>query len=236
MEISYYKSEIMEEEFLMQYNQESIDQDKDNSIKDSIESVGADEENQTNNQYNGNQEPFKVMTQMESIDKRAMSCWRITATIQLIVYIAICLGIKAFLYIIGAFEDKIIIIYIVEAIILAFLVLKLIVFPVIEYRQWKYMVTADQVKVNHGLFFRTSTIIPLVRIQHITVSQGPIERNKKMFKVKIFLASGEQEIVGLTEERSNQIAIYLKEKLITRLKEERQEIQGEEVCSAREEI
>ena len=95
-----------------------------------------------------------------------------------------------------------------------------LIYPEIEYRQWRYLITEDKVEIRHGIFFVETTIIPIVRIQHITISQGPIRRRFGLFGVKISLASGEHEIVGLTEEKAARVSDYLKTRLYVRLEEE----------------
>ena len=63
----------------------------------------------------------------------------------------------------------------------------------------------------------TTSIVPIVRIQHITVGQGPIYRKLGLFKVTIALASGTFEIVGLRDERAKEISETLRARLYTRL-------------------
>ena len=61
---------------------------------------------------------------------------------------------------------------------LALLVGALLVFvmPERRYRAWGYEATEDELHVQNGIWLRTRTIVPFGRVQHIDVSQGPIER------------------------------------------------------------
>lgn len=45
-----------------------------------------------------------------------------------------------------------------------------------RYRSWGYAMTEDELFIQHGLWTRTSTVVPFGRVQHIDVAQGPIER------------------------------------------------------------
>lgn len=56
------------------------------------------------------------------------------------------------------------------------LVAAVLVLPARRYQRWGYAMGADQLRVAHGYIFRTDTIVPFVRVQHIDVGQGPIER------------------------------------------------------------
>ncbi len=52
----------------------------------------------------------------------------------------------------------------------------LVFLPERRYRRWGYDMGADRLRVLRGFLFRTDTIVPFNRIQHIDVAQGPIER------------------------------------------------------------
>lgn len=45
-----------------------------------------------------------------------------------------------------------------------------------RYLSWGYRMEEDELHVGHGVWTRTRTIVPFGRVQHIDVSQGPIER------------------------------------------------------------
>ena len=72
--------------------------------------------------------------------------------------------------------------------------------------------------IHHGIFFVTNTIVPIIRIQHITVSQGPINRRLGLYDVELSLASDNFKIECLAKDIADEIAENLKNKLYTRLK------------------
>lgn len=49
-------------------------------------------------------------------------------------------------------------------------------FPARSYHAWRYRVTDDELHVANGIWLRSRTVVPFGRVQHIDVSQGPIER------------------------------------------------------------
>lgn len=51
------------------------------------------------------------------------------------------------------------------------------VLPERRYRAWSYQVTDDELHVQNGIWLKTLTIVPFGRVQHIDLSQGPIERH-----------------------------------------------------------
>jgi uncharacterized protein len=44
------------------------------------------------------------------------------------------------------------------------------------FRAWGYSVDPVELQVRQGIFTQTHTIVPLDRVQHIDISQGPLER------------------------------------------------------------
>ncbi len=45
-----------------------------------------------------------------------------------------------------------------------------------RYRRWGYRTEARAIRIASGLLIRRETVVPYVRVQHIDVSRGPIER------------------------------------------------------------
>ena len=48
--------------------------------------------------------------------------------------------------------------------------------PARHYRALGYALEGDELHAASGVWTRTETVVPLARVQHIDVSQGPIER------------------------------------------------------------
>jgi len=48
--------------------------------------------------------------------------------------------------------------------------------PQTRYNARGYQISADRLRVVRGLMFRSDTVVPFGRVQHIDVAQGPIER------------------------------------------------------------
>ena len=51
-----------------------------------------------------------------------------------------------------------------------------IVAPGREYRAWGYWMDGEDLRLRHGVWIRTEVLVPLDRVQHIDLSQGPIEK------------------------------------------------------------
>lgn len=55
-------------------------------------------------------------------------------------------------------------------------ILAIATFPSRRVARWGFKIGEGQLRVARGWLFRTDTIVPFVRVQHIDVGQGPIER------------------------------------------------------------
>ncbi|WP_374523720.1 PH domain-containing protein [Sphingopyxis sp.] len=55
-------------------------------------------------------------------------------------------------------------------------IIAIVTVPARRVARWGYKIGEGQLRVAHGWLFRTDTIVPFVRVQHIDVGQGPVER------------------------------------------------------------
>ena len=84
--------------------------------------------------------------------------------------------------------------------------------PPIEYRYFRYALDAQQIQIRHGVVWRTITIVPRSRVQHIDVAQGPIERRYGLATLSIYTAGTEYarvDLPGLPYSRAVQIRDHL---------------------------
>ncbi|KEH99302.1 PH domain-containing protein [Clostridium massiliodielmoense] len=150
------------------------------------------------------------------LNKNAKKAWRITNLIALIVVGAIAIGLRI------VFNDKLgkygFVANIVVGIIIFILIVDVLINPIIEYKQWKYIITEDRIEFVHGIYFLTTTIIPMVRIQHIDIEEGPINRLYKLAKITIHTAGGTHKIEGLPKEKAQEISEYIKDRIQVKVK------------------
>ena len=57
-----------------------------------------------------------------------------------------------------------------------FAIIAIVSFPSRRVSRWGFKIGEGQLRVARGWLFRTDTIVPFVRVQHIDVGQGPVER------------------------------------------------------------
>ncbi len=80
---------------------------------------------------------------------------------------------------------------------LALGVFVLVFLPERKWRRWGYSGSGNQLRVARGWMFRTDTIVPFRRIQHIDVGQGPLERLFGLASLTVHTAGTHNSIVTL---------------------------------------
>ncbi len=66
-----------------------------------------------------------------------------------------------------------------------------------RYRAWGYRIESDELHIGHGVLTRVFTVVPFVRVQHIDVAQGPIERVFGVSRLMLHTAGTEHSLVVL---------------------------------------
>lgn len=71
----------------------------------------------------------------------------------------------------------------------------------IEYRHWTYAVQDAGIELRRGVVMRRQQLIPFFRVQHVDVSQGPVDRWMGLRELVIHTASAatDAKLPGLTD-------------------------------------
>ena len=91
------------------------------------------------------------------------------------------------------------------AVLLFRIIVNYIIYPNIKYSRWRYEVKDDEISIRKGIFFISSIVIPIVRVQFTDTSHGPILRAFGLATVSITTAGGEQSIPGLSFEDADEL-------------------------------
>ncbi|WP_446654510.1 PH domain-containing protein [Blastomonas sp.] len=81
----------------------------------------------------------------------------------------------------------------------------LVFLPQRKWKRWGYADSDEQLRVARGWMFRTDTIVPFKRIQHIDLGEGPIERLFGLASLTVHTAGTHNSIVtlpGLARDRA----------------------------------
>ena len=161
--------------------------------------------------------------EFQRVDKKAKTKWRFSRIIALIfAVIPFAAIVLAIFYGIGADEGSEtmkIIGWIAAGIIVLVQLLSIFIYPPIEYIQWAYMIAPDRIEIKKGIFYRTHTVIPISRIQHVAVTQGVLQRPFKLSTVQIHTAGSVMEIQELSTAVAEDICSRLQKRVNVKVEE-----------------
>ena len=72
-----------------------------------------------------------------------------------------------------------------------------LVLPARRYGHWGYALGEDRLRVERGYLFYSDTVVPLGRVQHIDVDQGPIMRRYDLATLTVHTAGNHGASVSL---------------------------------------
>jgi membrane protein YdbS with pleckstrin-like domain len=85
--------------------------------------------------------------------------------------------------------------------------------PTLDYRWTRYRVDDEVVEIERGVVFRSSVTVPRPRVQHLDVSQGPIQRYYGLGVLSIYTAGTEHSVVALPG-LAHDVALALRDRLL----------------------
>ena len=91
--------------------------------------------------------------------------------------------------------------------------------PPRRYRAWGYSMDGEELQVRRGVWTRVHTLVPLDHIQHIDVSQGPLERSLGICSLVLHTAGtlhSQIVVPGLTRETAE----GMRDEIRSRIREE----------------
>ncbi len=153
----------------------------------------------------------------KALDKKGITVMRINAIITgLITLVILGIGIY-FIYPLLKETFHFVIFYIIVGIIIILVFLDIFLFPRLRYNRYSYLIDKDRIEVKKGLFFITTSIILIKRIQKVELSTGPIDRLFNLSNVTIYTAAGNVLIKFLNTDEAlktiDKINALLKQKL-----------------------
>jgi uncharacterized protein len=83
------------------------------------------------------------------------------------------------------------------------------VLPQKAWAGWSYGIHEEEIDLLRGIFQRKRTLVPMVRVQHVDMKQGPIMRRYGLASITFSTAAGSHEIPGLDAETADEIRIRI---------------------------
>ncbi|MGV8083371.1 MAG: PH domain-containing protein [Coriobacteriia bacterium] len=141
----------------------------------------------------------------ERLNKKVVSSWRISAAIWTGILSLLLIGSTVAAFSIWRAEMSPLWILSAVGVSAVFVIVFVVVVPRIRYIRWRYEVTDDEIDIFRGVIVHTRIIVPLVRVQNVNTSQGPILRAFGLASVSVATAAGAHEIPGLSVEEADKL-------------------------------
>ena len=79
--------------------------------------------------------------------------------------------------------------------------------PGLCYRGWRYRLTEQAIELRHGVLTLRRSVVPYFRVQHVDVSQGPVERALGLARLKVHTASAgsDASLPGVGLDRAEEV-------------------------------
>ncbi|MBB5356536.1 hypothetical protein HNR43_002545 [Anoxybacillus mongoliensis] len=135
------------------------------------------------------------------LSERAVSVWRIYEAIRLIIFL--------FLYVVIHFFVPTWVVWLLVFLWIVDVVLFVFFVPLWKWERWRYMIRDREIELEHGIWIRKRTLIPLRRVQHVDVKQGPLARRQKLASLYIYTAATAHEIPFLDEQEAEKLRYYI---------------------------
>jgi uncharacterized protein len=128
------------------------------------------------------------------ISEKGLKVWRLYGIMEtgLLLLVAIGAGVLAYI-----FEGPWWIYAVASVVVIIFAYFFIYLFPKVRWIRWRYEVRESEIELQHGIFIVKRTLIPMVRVQHVDTSQGPILRKYNLAEITISTAATNHTIPAL---------------------------------------
>lgn len=130
---------------------------------------------------------------LQPLERGYLRVLRIRSALGWLIALAVAMAVEVFLYWQGDISPGLVAgpVVVLGAISTVFFVPR-------RWRRWGYAFTDRELHVAYGWFTRVYTVVPVSRVQHIDVSQGPIERSANVATLILHTAGTENSLVALS--------------------------------------
>ena len=157
----------------------------------------------------------------QKLSKKAISCMFVAGIVQFII-VGVMIGIGMY---IGREEW---VVLLIGGIVLGLDLLYVLISPKVRYERYRYILNEEEIDVMEGFIFTKRNIVPIERLHKIAVLKGPIDRVFGLAKVVVTTAGGDVTVRFMEDEKADQIAESLKNRINEiSLDEKNQMAQGE---------
>ncbi|GHI01333.1 PH domain-containing protein [Neobacillus kokaensis] len=147
-----------------------------------------------------------VLRPQKRISNKALTVWRISGVITSVIGWSIT---ATALFLLHIFDAPFWISIILVVLGILFPCLHIFVTPTLRWRSWRYDVREEEIELEEGIFVKTRTLVPMIRVQHVDTNQGPILRRYKLASVVVHTAATAHEIPALEETEAEELRFFI---------------------------
>jgi membrane protein YdbS with pleckstrin-like domain len=146
--------------------------------------------------------------EFKKLEKNAIGCMYLATLVATLIGMGILTGICIYFEL---FDKKIILnIYVVIA---ALSVINAAISPIFRYHRYRYSINDTSIETIEGYIFVNHHIIPIERIQNVSISEGPIDRMFSVAEVGIVTGGDDMKISNISKSIAEEMCEILKNKV-----------------------
>ena len=148
-----------------------------------------------------------------SIDPSAVRVEQISGLILFAFLALAAIVVLGYLFFQDGFDTTWLIVAGISAFILIWSLISSLVWPPISCKRIQWCLDDDGLHIHQGVFWHSKTCVPLTRVQHADVTQGPIQRNYGLGTLTVHTAGTSDASVDLPG-LNHQVAMSLRNQLV----------------------
>ena len=147
-----------------------------------------------------------ILEPQRRISSKGLTVWRISGAIHSFFALLVS-GAAVALTIIFDWPSVIIGIAVLALVLYAYLFI--ILFPTLRWKRWRYEVRENEIELQHGVFVIKRTLVPMIRVQHVDMQQGPILRKYQLATITVSTAATVHEIPALEMDEAEELRFFI---------------------------
>lgn len=147
-----------------------------------------------------------ILEPKRRISAQALKVWKISAVIKTVIGWSVVAGVMFLVYFFkwpAWIAAALVMIEAVSSYLFIFLL------PSIRWKRWRYEVREEEIELQHGIFVKVRSLIPMVRVQHVDTVQGPLLRKYQLASVVVHTAATVHEIPALEEGEAEELRQFI---------------------------
>lgn len=141
-----------------------------------------------------------------NLSKKSIEIWKIYGYIEMAIYFVL-LAILLIASLI--WEWPLWIFGILVSLFIIFFPLKVKVFPYLLWKHFRYEISSEEIDIQEGILVIERTLMPITKIQKVSLSQGPILKKYELANVTIYNSTSEMTIPFMSYQSAIELRSFI---------------------------